>query len=480
MQFALDPIGRLFLVFSAAIWLAAGLYAALERPKPGREGSARVCLLAAMGGNLLLILAADIVTFYAGFALMGLSAYGLVIQRRSQKARSAGRLYLAWTLAGELALFSAVVLLAAGGDALGFADLTERGLPAAAAALLVFGFGVKLALPGLHVWLPLTYAAAPPAAAAVLSGPMFNAGLLGWLRFISPGTEGSVGLGEPLVALGTIGAALGLLAGLAQRDPRALLGYSSIAKSGLIAAVFGVALGHPEAAPAIIPALALFAMQHLLVKGTMFLGLGEWARVGNRPWVTIGLTLLALALAGAPLTGGVAAKVTLDGALADAGADLGLLFAASAIGAVLLMARFLWLVSRARPLEGGTPRNSTLVWGAAVPLALWLPFHPADALSGAGLVPIAAGIGLAILVWWLSRGRSGPRRGVPPGDILHLLPVRRLRRLWRDGGRRLSGWTPGPIRWPFTPRPGGYSPDWTGLGWLSIALLLLLAVSTPG
>ena len=58
---------------------------------------------------------------------------------------------------------------------------------------------------------------------------MINAGLLGWLRFLPPGTPGLQSWGEPLMLLGAVGVALGVLVGVAQRDPRAVLGYSSIA-----------------------------------------------------------------------------------------------------------------------------------------------------------------------------------------------------------------------------------------------------------
>ena len=65
-----------------------------------------------MAGNLGLIVAQDIVSFYLGFAVMGLAAYGLIAHPASVRARRAARRYLAWTIAGELILFVAVVMLA--------------------------------------------------------------------------------------------------------------------------------------------------------------------------------------------------------------------------------------------------------------------------------------------------------------------------------------------------------------------------------
>ena len=78
VQLALDGTARLFLLYSSLAWLAAALYILLRPDAATGKGSFLLCFLLAMAGNLLLILAADMLTFYAGFALMGLSAYGPV------------------------------------------------------------------------------------------------------------------------------------------------------------------------------------------------------------------------------------------------------------------------------------------------------------------------------------------------------------------------------------------------------------------
>lgn len=478
VHLGLDGTGRLFLLFSALLWLFAGAYAALLPPAPeDSAGRFRLLFLLAMGGNFLLILAADMLTFYVGFALMGLAAYGLVVHRRSPRARRAARIYLAWTLVGEVALFSALVLLAAGAESLRFTALVQRELPMAGVALLLFGFGIKVALPGLHVWLPLAYPAAPAVAAAVLSGPMIKAGLLGWLRFLPADTPGLGGPGMLLTVLGAAGVALGVLVGVTQRDPRAVLAYSSIAKMGLVSAVFGTAISRPETGPAIATALVLFAMQHLVVKGALFLGVGEWERVGRRPWVLAGLGGLSLAMVGVPLTGGAAAKSALDSALAGSGADLALLFLASATGTVLLMTRFLWLVARARPRESGNFGAASLCWLILAVVALWLPFNPAElSPSGVGLVPLGVGLAVAAIAWSATRGRASAWNGVPPGDIIHLLPVQRL----LEKGR--ARWPqPVPLRLPRLRQPGHAElPMATaGLLWLSLLALLLAAILIP-
>jgi formate hydrogenlyase subunit 3/multisubunit Na+/H+ antiporter MnhD subunit len=439
----LDPIGATFLLFSSVMWLFAGLYASLTMAKDTRLGRFGVFFLLASAGNLLLIVAADIVTFYVGFALMGLAATGLIAHRRSQHAERAARVYLAWTLVGEMALFAAVVLLANDMASLRFADLTAAALPDAAAILLLFGFGIKLALPGLHVWLPLAYPAAPAAATAVLSGPMISAGLLGWLRFLPPGNPTLAGWGEGLLALGVVGTALGVLAGLVQRDPRTLLAYSSVAKMGLVTSVFGVALIRPDAAPGIVAALVVFTMHHLMLKGTLFLGIGEWQRLGGRLWLTVVLGILALALIGAPFTSGAGVKLLLTDATIGAGFDLALLFGFSTLGTLFLMARFIWFI-RQRPSTAEAGLNpASLVWLALAALAILLPLTQTPLpWSSSGLGTIAAGLGITAAFVFSRRWVPFTLPTVPPGDLLYL--VRAAQRLWTGGARRQQHFTLSP------------------------------------
>lgn len=480
LELSLDATGRLFLLFSGLLWLAAGLYSVLGRVPGRRPLRFRLFFLLAMAGNLLLILAADMLTFYLGYALMGLAAYPLVIHPRSQRARRAGRVYLIWTLIGELAVFCAITLLAVSADSLRFSALIHHAPPAAAVALILLGFGIKLALPGLHVWLPLTYRAAPAVAVAVMSGPMITAGLLGWLRFLPPGTAGLQAWGGLIILMGVIGIVLGVIAGAVQRDPRTVLGYSSIAKMGLIAAVYGTLLRQPEAAAAVTLPLMLFALHHLLVKGALFLGIEEWRRRGTAIWVVAGYLALALSLAGAPLLAGSAAKTALVQALATTGSEMKLILAVSSIGTVGLMARLLWLLKLQGTVSRARFTPASFVWLTLVVAAVWLPLGlEMLTLSGAGLGTLVTGLALAAFAWAAARRFARLPVSIPPGDILHLLPghirlpglkrsAQTLRRLASVPRLRIP---PLHIATPALATAGAV--------WILIFILLLAAVTMP-
>ena len=406
VELGVDDTARVFLLFSGLLWLIASLYGVGSERHERHGARYRIFFLLAMAGNLGLIVAQDMVSFYLGFTLMGLAAFGLVAQSRSQHARMAARRYLVWTIAGEMLLFVAVVMLAAQHSGVVSFSALQSSPPAGLVMLmLLIGFGIKLALPGLHLWLPQAYAVTPTPAVAVLSGSMINAGLLGWLRFLPAGDAALVDWGQVLLAAGITGIFFGAIAGLLQRSPRLLLGYSSISKMGVLTSGMGAALAWPETAPVMIAAVVIYAAHHALVKGALFLGLGLVERNGLRPWIQVGLVFLALALAGAPLTSGAFAKSVLTSSLPEPAQHLILLLAASAFATTLLMVRFLFLVrglhvSKPSPL----PTVSITAWLTLLAIIAVFPFVVAQ--SGqlmANTVPVFLGVLLSVLALLASR-----------------------------------------------------------------------------
>jgi formate hydrogenlyase subunit 3/multisubunit Na+/H+ antiporter MnhD subunit len=399
-ELGIDETSRVFLGFSSLLWLVAAIYIAGSRDAIATSGRFRVFFLLAMAGNLGLIVAQDMVSFYFGFALMGLSAYGLIAQASSRRARRAARTYLVWTIAGEMLLFAAIVSLAANSAGeLTFEALQTIPRSPLTILLLIAGFGIKLALPLLHWWLPPAYAVTPVVAVALFSGVMIKAGLLGWLRFLPPGDATPATWGTVLILVGAATIVFGVIAGLLQRQPRLLLGYSSISKMGVLTTGLGAALAFPTAAPGIVAALLVYATHHALVKTALFLGLGLVVRSGLRLSLMVGLGFLALVLAGAPLTSGALAKSALSGILSPAAPVLVTLLAASTLATTLLMVRFVFLLWTRRRREimplPGVPFSA---WLCLVALIVALPLRLAgiDRLM-VNVLPVSLGLLLGLV-----------------------------------------------------------------------------------
>ncbi|MDH3452048.1 MAG: hypothetical protein OEN20_06475, partial [Gammaproteobacteria bacterium] len=110
-RFGLDSTGRVFLAFSGFLWLAAGIFARGYLRDDPRARRFFGFYVLSMLGNLGLVLAQDAVSFFVFFTLMSLAAYGLVIHEPTAQNLRAGRIYIVLAMAGEVLLFSALVLL---------------------------------------------------------------------------------------------------------------------------------------------------------------------------------------------------------------------------------------------------------------------------------------------------------------------------------------------------------------------------------
>lgn len=476
VRLEVGPLGRPFLLLVGLLWPAAGVFARSALP-PSAFPRFAGFYLAALIGTTGLCLAPGPVAFYTFYAIMSLAIYGLVIHDGSRGARRAANIYLGFTVAGEAALLAALLLGVSEGVLAG-----PWGVGLAIAAL-----GIKFGLVPLHMWMPLAYGAAPVAAGAVLGGAMVNAGLLGLLRFLPLGQKALPGWGELLVVLGAVAAFGGVLVGLTQRNPKALLGYSSISQMGWVTLAIGAALIVPGAWRGELQAVVLaYAAHHGLVKGGLFLALGLNAAAGGsarrRRWAMALLVVLALMLAGAPGTSGAAAKLALKHALAHLpGADaeaVAALLAAGALATTLLLGR---LVLLARINRSGVPAGPAAWASALVPALaalampwLWPVLRPEVAASlGTELMavsgPVVAGAALAALAAWALHGRALMAwLALPAGDLLWLLAAAG-HRLGDGSRRRLDRWR---TWWVAGSHPGEWlrATLWLPMrGWLTAA-----------
>lgn len=449
--FGLDDTGRVFLSLTAAVWLLAGLYAKTYlREDPGRVRYFAYHLIA-LAGNLALVLARDIPGFYLGFLTMTLAAFGMIIHDGTKAARRAARVYLIMAVGSEgVLLFGFVAAARAVTSEVGhpwLPALVGVELDAGTSLLLLLGFGVKTGLPFLHMWLPLAHPQAPTPASAALSGTIIKAGLLGWLRFLPLGATALPWMGDALVAAGLIAAGLGVVIGLLQRTPKALLAYSSISQMGLVTVAVGVALAAPEAWPAAWPAIVLFAVHHALAKGSLFLGAGIaahpafWATAVRRLWprhvLLGGLALASLALVGVPFTSGGLAKTLLKASVGHSERlrsipGLEITLALAAAGTAMLMVRFLVLVHRGLPGrpdrdEARMPIDLLATWLLSVAAVLVGTIAVAVSLEldlnaylgvGAGEAWQSSWPALLGIAAYAAAAKTGWAPHVPPGDVL--------------------------------------------------------------
>jgi len=365
LRLGVDPLSAFFLL---VLFLVAGLAAvhALgavpSRDGRGWTGGGAGAFAATVLAMVGVVVARDGVVFLAAWEAMTIASYFLVAHDHDRpEARRAGMTYLIFSHAGGALLFLLFALLARHGGTFAFAGVRAAGAPAPALAAALFGlalagFGTKAAFFPLHLWAPDAYPAAPPPAAALLSGAVSKMGVYGLLRALDLLGPPAPGFGTALVAVGAATALAGALHAFVQRDLKRLVAYSSVENLGIVALGLGVGLlgrahGEPLVAFLGFAGALLHVLGHGVVKALLFLVAGDvqdatgtraldrLGALGRRMPVSGGAFLLgAAALAGLPgLAPFVSEWTILLGGL-RAAADLPAGAAAAAVLAVSALA----------------------------------------------------------------------------------------------------------------------------------------------
>jgi formate hydrogenlyase subunit 3/multisubunit Na+/H+ antiporter MnhD subunit len=234
--------------------------------------------------------------------------------------------------------------------------------------------------------------------------------VIGLIRFL-PFTAAQPGLGTALIAAGIISTFYGVVIGINRLNPKTVLAYSSVSQMGVIATLLGVGLA--TASNGVTLAAGFYAAHHLLVKGGLFLATGIVVKSGIRLWpVLIPATIVGLALAGLPLTGGFVAKAAVKPFIGEG--SFAAFAALSSAGTTVLMLHFINCLTRLQPQIKSEPTPIGLIgpWLVTAFAAITIPWTLlasaiADGALGilslqelwSALWPILLGTSAAI-AWW--------------------------------------------------------------------------------
>jgi len=353
MEFGLflrvDFLGFLFAAIFAGSWLLAAVYATVYMKGEQAQNRFYVFLLSTLGHCLGVVLAGDLFSLFLFFELMTFSSYVLVIHRQTEGALRAGAIAIYMGVAGGLALLMAMFLLFFAVGTLDIRPLLEEITAAGISPLLVIGlflggFGTKMGLVPLHIWLPRAYEEAPTPVNVISSAAMLKAGAYGLIRVLTmiftPAVPGAVPAAERLMSqvgfaliwLAVITMLVGALLALLQDNAKRMLGCSSISQMGYVLLGIGVAtfLGAEKGAVGYTGAVyhvlnhSVFKAVLFMLVGIIFLNTGEVAlsrvrgMLGKAPFVAAIFLVAYAGIAGIPGLNGYASKTLLHHAIVDA------------------------------------------------------------------------------------------------------------------------------------------------------------------
>ena len=277
----MDATGRAFLLPIALLWLATGEWLRAQRSIQDSYPMTLMLLLA-MTGSIGLVLAADAVLFFAASTLAGYALYGALALPPDRRTRQASQLLLIALIVSDLLIFEVLLML---GQAAGTVDLKLMrqafihidGKPVVL-GLLIFGFGIKLGILGVHYWLPALLTTAHAALRPAILTLVFGGGLLGALRLLPMGQLTAIPVSDILQWL--VGLTL-LWAGLSALSParRAVsAGYATVVTGTTWLIVLATSLQYPDVWETLAPASATVLIQSLTALAALLLvGSGDTA-----------------------------------------------------------------------------------------------------------------------------------------------------------------------------------------------------------
>ena len=285
VRFGIDPLSAFFIVPLVVLGALCAVYGGfyLDDQRARRWLAAPACFYNLLLASMLTVLVArDGIVLVMAWEVMTLASFVLVVFDHAEaEVRRAGWIYLVASHLGVACILSMFVLLGriGGYDFATVAASHSTGVATVAGVLGLVGFGVKAGIVPLHVWLPEAHAAAPSHVSALMSGVLIKLGIYGVLRtitFVGP----ALPWGPLLVAIGIVGALVGIGLAFYQRDFKRALAYSSVENVGVVLIGLGVGLWGAENAHPLVAALGLCGglfhiWNHAVMKGLMFLGAGS-------------------------------------------------------------------------------------------------------------------------------------------------------------------------------------------------------------
>ena len=287
-------------------------------------GESHVLILLATSGMMILAAARDLIIVFLGIELMSIAIYVLVgMNRRTERsAEGAIKYFLLGAFSTAFLLYGIALVYGATGatnfvaiksNILRF-DLGRNGLLLVGIALLLVGFGFKIAAAPFHMWAPDVYEGAPTPITAYMAAAVKAAAFAAFFRLWLEAFPTLLSSWHQAVWwLAAITMVVGNVVALAQRNIKRLLAYSSIAHAGyiLVALVVGTSLGSSAfmfylfaytlatlGAFAVIVALGRSGEDNMMVE--------EYAGLWNvRPGLAIAMSVFMLALLGFPIFGGI-------------------------------------------------------------------------------------------------------------------------------------------------------------------------------
>lgn len=306
-------------------------------------GEYHALLMFATFGMMMMSAGNDLVVIFLGLETLSIATYVMAGLRRSdlKSNESAMKYFILGSFASAFLLYGMALVYGATGST-GLTQIAEKmvnpnfpALMLVGGAMMIIGFGFKIAMAPFHVWAPDVYEGAPtPITGFMAAGPK-AAAFASFLRVfvlglpLVAGVQASAFLHDSWITAVTVLAMITIIVGnvaaILQNNVKRMLAYSSVAHAGYAlvgfvgAGMAKTATARDEAIAAVafymltyaITNLGAFAIVTLLAeKNDRRTEFEDYNGIGFKsPVLAFSLSLFMLSLLGLPLTAGFMGKI---------------------------------------------------------------------------------------------------------------------------------------------------------------------------
>ena len=335
-----------FSIFVNALLLVSGLlgvalaYGYIKRMGIER-GEYYTLLLFSVVGMMLMAQATDLIIVFLALELLSIPLYVLAAFARDKtESEEAGlKYFLLGAFSSGFLVYGIAIIFGATHTTNIFAIVTAAStstgnlLLTIGAALLLIGFGFKVAAVPFHMWTPDVYQGAPTAVTAFMSSGAKIAGFAALLRvFATAFPSIAPDMTNVFWVMSAATMIIGNVVAIAQTDMKRLLAYSSIAHAGYILMAF-VPYGNADVVATSVAAGLFYLVAYVFTNfgawGVVIaleksagkgLALDDYAGLAKKhPALAAAMTIFMLSLIGLPPTIGLIGKLYLFRAVIDAG-----------------------------------------------------------------------------------------------------------------------------------------------------------------
>lgn len=374
-----------------------------------RVGEYYALALFGVSGMMFMATANDLMMVFISLEVMSISMYILAALRRGDpRSVEAGfKYFVLGAFSSGIMLYGIALVYGAAGStalpafahAIGNLHGESGAMLAVGGALLLVGFGFKVASVPFHMWAPDVYQGAPTSVTALMASGVKAASFAAFGRLVlgAMGTHASE-WGGALWWMAALTMVVGNLGALVQNDVKRMLAYSSIAHAGYLLMALASS-GDQGASGQAMSSLLFYMLAYTFMNAGAFAVLSLMTEDGEdktsldnlaglgktRPWLAAAMSICMLSLAGIPPSMGFIGKFYLFSAAVQGGqiglAVVGALAAASGVYYYLRPLIYMYMREGTPTIASDT--RTSVVLGVAVAALVAFGFMPSALLDWA-------------------------------------------------------------------------------------------------